>query len=62
MSNYKEYFLPKGIGIIFLFFAYASVVSCTQKIYIQPVNYDFKSKNDMPDFADLDYWAASPFK
>jgi len=62
MSNYKEYFLPKGIGIIFLFFAYSSVVSCTQKIYIQPVNYDFKSKNDMPDFADLDYWAASPFK
>ncbi len=31
-------------------------------MYTQPVNYDFKSKNDMPDFSDLDYWAASPFK
>lgn len=62
MSNYKEYFLPKGTAIIFLFFGYASVISCTQKMYGQPVNYNFKSESDMPDFSDLDYWAASPFK
>jgi len=62
MSNYKEYFFPKGIAIIFLFFAYACVISCSHKMYAQPVNYDFKSKDDLPDFSDLDYWAASPFK
>ncbi|MGN6247766.1 MAG: DUF3089 domain-containing protein [Ginsengibacter sp.] len=62
MSNYKEYFLSKGIAIIFLFFVYASNNSCTQKIYSQPANYDFKSKDGAPDFSDPDYWAASPFK
>jgi len=62
MSNYKEYFLSRAIVIIFLFFGCASLISCTQKMYAQPINYDFKSKNDMPDFSDLDYWAASPFK
>src|SRR5690242_13638037 len=62
MSNYKEYFLSKGIAIIFLFFVYASNTSCTQKIYSLPANYDFKSKDGAPDFSDQDYWAASPFK
>jgi hypothetical protein len=62
MSNYKEYFLSKGIVIIFLFFSFTAMVSCTQKMYNQSINYDFKSKNDQPDFSDLDYWAASPFK
>ena len=62
MSNYKEYFLSKGIVIIFLFFSISATISCTQKMYGQPVNYDFRSKNDFPDFSDLDYWAASPFK
>ncbi|HSN08539.1 MAG TPA: DUF3089 domain-containing protein, partial [Hanamia sp.] len=62
MSNYKEYFLSKGIVIIFLFFGLGVAVSCTYKMYSQPLNYDFKSKNDLPDYSDLDYWAASPFK
>ena len=62
MSNYKEYFISKGIVIIFLFFGWGAVGSCNYKIYSQPVNYDFKSKNDLPDYGDLDYWAASPFK
>ena len=62
MSNYKEYFLSKGIVIIFLFFSISATISCTQKMYGQPVNYDFRSKNNFPDYSDLDYWAASPFK
>lgn len=62
MSNYKEYFLSGAIGFIFLFCGYASLISCARKMYAQPVKYDFKSKNHMPDFSDLDYWAASPFK
>ena len=62
MSNYKEYFLSKGIVIIFLFYGLQALNSCSPKIYSQPVNYGFKSKNDLPDYSDLDYWAASPFK
>jgi len=62
MSNYKEYSLYKGIVIIFLFYSLQALNSCSPKIYSLPVNYDFKSKNDLPDYGNLDYWAASPFK
>lgn len=62
MSNYKEYFFPKGIVIIFLFSAFPVLLSCSQKMYTQALNYDFKSKNGLPDYSNLNYWAASPFK
>ena len=62
MSNYKEYFLSKGIVIIFLFFRFPLLISCSQKFTATPINYDFKSKYDLPDYSDLNYWAASPFK
>lgn len=62
MSNYKEYFLFKGIVIIFLFFYFAAMVSCTQKMYATSENYNFKSPVGLPDYSSPDYWAASPFK
>src|SRR5690242_2721637 len=62
MSNYKEYFLFKGIAIIFLFLSSATMVSCSQKIYGHSEKYDFKSETGAPDYSDQDYWAASPFK
>ncbi len=62
MSNYKEYFLSKGIVIIFLFIPVSTLISCSQKFYGTPINYDFKSKYDLPEYNDLNYWAASPFK
>ncbi len=62
MSNYKEYFLSKDIAIIFLFFCLGVLVSCTQKMYSQAENYNFKSKKGLPDYSNPDYWAALPFK
>jgi hypothetical protein len=61
MSNYKEYFLSKGIAIIFLFVS-ATMISCSQKMYGYSEKYDFKSETGAPDYSDQDYWAASPFK
>ena len=62
MSNYKEYFLPKDIAIIFLFFSFTAMVSCAGKMYGHAENYNFKSKKGVPDYSNPDYWAASPFK
>ena len=62
MSNYKEYFFLKDIVIIFLFFSLLTTVSCSPKMYSQSENYNFKSKNNVPNYDDLNYWAASPFK
>jgi hypothetical protein len=62
MSNFKEKFLFKGIVFIFLFFCFCLTNSCSHKISGQPINYDFKSENHLPDYSDLNYWAASPFK
>lgn len=36
--------------------------SCTFKNYTKGINYSFKSKNDTPDYSNLDYWAAHPWK
>jgi hypothetical protein len=62
MSNYKTYFLYKDILIIFCFLSLLFVSSCSPKIYSQKVDYSFKSKNGMPDYSNLNYWAAHPYK
>jgi hypothetical protein len=36
--------------------------SCTHKNYINKSNYQFKSKDQKPDYTDLHYWAAHPWK
>ena len=62
MSNYKEYILSKGINFILLLFSFGLMVSCSQKNFGQKINYQFQSKNGTPDYSDINYWAASPFK
>ncbi|MDQ2720245.1 MAG: DUF3089 domain-containing protein [Bacteroidota bacterium] len=62
MSNYKRYFSSGKFVVVFLFFSLELLMGCSQKIYTQSVDYQFKSKDGKPDYSNLNYWAASPFK
>jgi len=62
MSNYKRYFCYKEFVIVFLLFSVLLITSCSHKIYLNKVDYNFKSINGNPDYSNLNYWAASPFK
>ena len=50
----------------FLFVVLASVLfistSCSKKNYSQKPAYQFKSSDGNPDYTNLDYWAAHPYK
>jgi hypothetical protein len=61
MSIYKQNFFSKGICFLFLFCPFL-INSCSSNISGQIKQYSFKNKNHLPDYSDLDYWAASPFK
>jgi hypothetical protein len=37
-------------------------VSCAEKNYVQQPEYNFKAKDNAPDYSDLNYWAAHPYK
>lgn len=58
MSNYKKFFLSLAI----LFFVSIEFISCSQKLSGKSINYQFQDKTSLPDYSDLNYWAASPFK
>jgi hypothetical protein len=62
MPNFKEKILFKDIVFIFLSFCFCLISSCSPQISGESINYHFKSENDLPDYSDLSYWAASPFK
>jgi hypothetical protein len=62
MSIYKQNFLSKNIVFLFLLFPFWLLNSCAHKISGQSITYSFKTKNHVPDYSDLNYWAASPFK
>lgn len=62
MSNYKDYFLFKGIIFILFFGSFSMMVSCSHNISGQAINYQFENKSHLPNYSDLNYWAASPFK
>ena len=61
-SIYKSYFSYKDIAIGFLFLSFIALSSCSRKIYPQPINYNFKSEGGKPEYNNLNYWAAHPFK
>ncbi len=61
MSNYKRIFLLKSLISVFLFQSLL-ISSCSRKNYAGPVNYHFRSSNNQPDYSNVDYWAANPFK
>ena len=50
----------------FLFVVLASILfistSCSKKNYSQKAAYQFKSTDGNPDYTNLDYWAAHPYK
>ena len=62
MSNYKRNTSSKKILRLSLLFSFAAFISCSQKTYTQSTDYKFRSKEGRPDYNNLNYWAASPFK
>ena len=62
MSNYKSNFLLKRFCIVFLFLFCIVFFSCSTQKYAASINYNFKKYTADPDYSNLDYWAAHPFK
>lgn len=62
MTNYKRNFLFRFLllNILFLLLFYLS--SCSTQKYISSVSYGFKSDNGRPNYSNLNYWAANPYK
>ena len=46
----------------FLLFLIISQISCSDKYQAFKSQYQFKSPNGKPDYSDLNYWAAHPWK
>ena len=38
------------------------LISCAKKNYINKDNYTFKSIDGKPDYSNINYWAAHPWK
>ncbi len=62
MSNYKSNGLLKGLFIVILFLNSPVFTSCSLKNYSSSINYNFNEKSTIPDYSNLDYWAAHPLK
>lgn len=62
MSNYKRNVLLKGLVVVFLFLQTPIFNSCSLKNYGSAIDYNFKNKSIIPDYSNLNYWAAHPFK
>lgn len=59
MKKYKSYsFLPTSILLFFSFILF----SCSKKNYSNLPYYQFKQNPKLPDYSNLDYWAAHPWK
>lgn len=59
MAKYKISF-SKAIAYTTVLFI--SLVSCTRKNYSHLSEYQFRSQTETPDYSDLNYWAAHPWK
>ena len=62
MTNYKRKFLITFLPGIILFLSVFYLSSCSTQKYISSVSYNFKSDSGKPDYSNLDYWAAHPYK
>ncbi len=63
MKNYKTYCLQHTNSLNFLLILVALLCfSCSKKNYAVGSSYQFKSKNQLPDYSDINYWAAHPWK
>jgi hypothetical protein len=62
MKNYETYFLYRVIVTVFLFCITISSPSCSKKNYASNAEYQFSSVDKKPDYSNLNYWAAHPWK
>jgi hypothetical protein len=63
MKKYKSYFLQSNkLSGFFLVMLSIVAFSCSKKNYSQQTSYQFKSISGRPDYSDLNYWAAHPWK
>jgi len=63
MKNYKTYFLVRSNkAIILLLTGLFSLSSCSKRNFSSLPEYQFKSKDKKPDYSNLHYWAAHPWK
>lgn len=63
MKNYKTYSLWRTNRYKFLWILISFVVfSCSKKNYSSYPAYQFHATNKLPDYSDLNYWAAHPWK
>ena len=62
MTNYKRNFLFRFLPSTILFICAIYLSSCSTQKYISSVSYDFKSESGIPDYSNLNYWAANPDK
>lgn len=59
MKKYKISYLVTGFLCCIIILCF---VSCANKNYAQQPSYQFKSETNVPDYNNLDYWAAHPWK
>ncbi len=62
MKNYETYFLYRFIVAVFFFCIIIIFPSCSKKNYASNPEYQFSSADKRPDFSNLNYWAAHPWK
>jgi len=62
MTNYKRKFLITFLQVSILFISLFYLSSCSTQKYISSVSYNFKSDSGKPDYSNLNYWAAHPYK
>ena len=48
--------------LFYIIAASTIIISCTNKYQPYATNYNFKSETGKPDYQNLDYWAAHPWK
>ena len=63
MKKYKSYFLSHtNIAPILLLSSLSFFSGCSKKNYSSQPQYQFKSITQKPNYSDLNYWAAHPWK
>jgi Protein of unknown function (DUF3089) len=63
MKNYKSSCVLRSIAANFLFLIIITALfSCSKKNYPAGPEYDFKSPDKKPDYSNMNYWAAHPWK
>ena len=57
--NYK---LNINFRLLFIIICTTILISCSKKNHVQYKNYSFKSIDGKPDYSNMNYWAAHPWK